>query len=89
MPFGFKNAPPTYQQVVSTTFKDYIGMFMKLFMYDFSVFSNLNIHLTKLRLCFDKCNGFAISLKFEKCMFLVHSRVTLGYVYARKVSYWI
>jgi hypothetical protein len=36
MPFGFKNAPPTYQQVVSTTFKDYLGMFMKVFMYEFT-----------------------------------------------------
>jgi hypothetical protein len=89
MPFGLKNAPPTYQQVVNTTFKDYLGMFMKLFMYDFSVFNDLNTHLTKLRLCFDKCNGFAINLKLEKCMFLMHSIVILGYVYPRKVSYWI
>ncbi len=35
MPFGLKNAPPTYQQVVNMTFKDNLGMFMKLFMYDF------------------------------------------------------
>jgi hypothetical protein len=82
MPLGLKNAPPTYQQVVSTTFKDYIGMFMKLFMYDFNVFNNLNTHLTKLWLCFDKCSGF-VSLKLEKCMFHVHSKVILGYVYPR------
>jgi hypothetical protein len=48
MLFGLKNAPPTYQQVISTTFKDYLGMFMKLFLDDFSVLSNLEIHLPKL-----------------------------------------
>jgi hypothetical protein len=54
MPFGFNNVPPTYQWAVNTTSKDYLGVFMKLFLDDFSVFSDLNIYLTKLWLCFDK-----------------------------------
>jgi hypothetical protein len=37
MPFGFQNAPPTYQQVVNMTFKYYLGMSMKLFMYNFKL----------------------------------------------------
>ncbi len=45
MPFGLKNAPT---KVVSTTFKDYLGVFMKLFLYYFSVFNDLNTHFTKL-----------------------------------------
>jgi hypothetical protein len=68
MPFGLKNAPPTYQQAISTTFKDYLGVFMKLFLDDISVFNNLKIHLPKLRLCFDKCKKISISLNLEKCM---------------------
>ncbi len=48
MPFGFKNAPPTYQWVVNIDFKDHLGMFMKLFLDDFNVFSNLDTHLPKL-----------------------------------------
>jgi hypothetical protein len=55
MPFGIKNSPPTYQQIVSATFKDYLGVFMKLFLDDFNVFNDLDTHLPKLRLCFDKC----------------------------------
>jgi hypothetical protein len=31
MPFELKNGPPTYQQVVSMAFKQYFGVFMKLF----------------------------------------------------------
>jgi hypothetical protein len=89
MPFGLKNAPPTYQWAVNTTFKDYLGMLIKLFLDDFSVFSNLDTHLLKLQLCFDKCREFGISLNLEKYMFLVHSCVILGYVVSKegKLSY--
>ncbi len=84
MPFGLKNAPTTYQRVVNTTFKDYFGMFMKLFLDDFNVFSDLDTHLTKLRLCFDKCKKFGISLNPEKCMFLMHLGVIMGYVVSKE-----
>jgi hypothetical protein len=76
MPFGFKNVPPIYQQAVGTTFKDYLGVFMKLFLDHFNVFSDPNTHLPKLQLCFNlinvKKNG--IRLNLEKCMFLMHPR---------------
>jgi hypothetical protein len=55
-------------------------MFMKLILDDFNVFNNLDIHLPKLRLCFDKCKEFYISLNPKKCMFLVHLGVILGYL---------
>jgi hypothetical protein len=48
MPFEFKNAPPTTQRAMNMTFKDYLGIFMKLFMNDFNVFNDLNTHLVKL-----------------------------------------
>jgi hypothetical protein len=54
MPFKLKNVPPTYQQVVSITFKDYLGVFMKILLDDFSMFSDLDTHLLKLQPCFDK-----------------------------------
>jgi hypothetical protein len=84
MPFGLKNAPPTYQWVVHTTFKDYLGVFMKLFLDGFSVFNYLNTHLTKLQLCFDNCKEFDIRLNLKKLMFLVHLGIILGYVVPRE-----
>jgi hypothetical protein len=48
MPFALKNVPPTYQWAVSTTFKAYLGVFMKLFLDDINVFNNLDTHLQKL-----------------------------------------
>jgi hypothetical protein len=80
MPFGLKNAPPTYQRVVSMAFKEYLGIFMKLFLDNFNVFNDRNTHLQKLHLCFDKCCKFGISLNPDKCMFLVYSKVILGYI---------
>ncbi len=55
MPFEFKNAPPTYQRVVSKVFKDYLDDFMKIFLDDFMVFSDLDTHLSKLWKYFEKC----------------------------------
>jgi len=76
------NAPPTYQWTM--TFKDYLGVFMKLLLNDFSMFSNLHTHLPKLELCFDKCREFKLNLNLEKCMFLVYSCIVLGYVVSKE-----
>jgi hypothetical protein len=57
---------------------------MKLFLDDFSVFNNLDTHLPKLRLCFDKCWEFGISLNPKKYMFLVHLGVILGYMVSKE-----
>ncbi len=59
-------------------------MFMKLFLDDFSVFNDLNTHLTNLQLCFDKCKEFKISLNLKKLMFLMHLGIILGYVVSRE-----
>jgi hypothetical protein len=48
MPFRLNNAPQTYQWVVCMTLKDYLGMFMKLFLDDFNMFNDLDTHLPKL-----------------------------------------
>jgi hypothetical protein len=59
-------------------------MFMKLFLDDFNVFSDLDTHFTKLRLCFDKSRKLGISLNPEKCMFLMHLSIIMGYVVSKE-----
>ncbi len=49
MLFGVKNGPPTYHRVVSKTFKDYLDKFMKFFLDDFIVYSDMDTHLDKLK----------------------------------------
>lgn len=84
MPFGLRNAPPMYQWVVNMSFREYLGVFLKLFLNNFNVFSDVNMHLDKFRLCFDKCREFDISLNLEKCMFLDYLGVILGYVVSKE-----
>jgi hypothetical protein len=57
---------------------------MKIFLNDFNMFNNLDTHLPKLWLCFNKCIDIDISLNPKKCMFSVHSRVILGYVVSKE-----
>jgi hypothetical protein len=45
MPFGVKDGPLTFQKVVTKTFKEYRNIFMKIFLDDFIVYSDMKIHL--------------------------------------------
>jgi hypothetical protein len=40
MPFGLCNAPGTFQRLIMDIFKDFLKYFLKVFIYDFSVFNN-------------------------------------------------
>jgi hypothetical protein len=50
MPFGVKNGPPTFQIVVSKTFRKYLHQFMKIFLDDFIVYSDMENRLMKFKL---------------------------------------
>jgi hypothetical protein len=52
MPFGVKNGPPTFQRVVSKAFREHLNQSIKIFLEDFIVYSDMESHLMKLRLCF-------------------------------------
>jgi hypothetical protein len=41
-------------------------------------------HLQKLRLCFQKCKEYDISLNPDKCAFMVFSGIILGYIVSKK-----
>jgi hypothetical protein len=45
MPFGLCNAPPTFQKVVTKTFKPYLNKLLQVFLDDFSVYGNKKNHL--------------------------------------------
>jgi hypothetical protein len=65
MPFGVKNGPPTFQRAINRTFKKYLDQFMKIFLDDFTVYYDMEGHLMKLRLCFQKCKEYK---KFSNLM---------------------
>jgi hypothetical protein len=49
MLFGVKNGPLTYQRAVTKAFHEYIDVFMKIFVDDFTIFSNLSTHLENVK----------------------------------------
>jgi hypothetical protein len=51
---------------------------MKIFLDDFIVYSDMESHLMKLRLCFQKCREYIINLNLKKCAFMVFLRLILG-----------
>jgi hypothetical protein len=55
MPFGVKNEPHTYQWVVTKAFREYVDVFMEIFLIDFIVFSDLSTHIKKFKKCFLTC----------------------------------
>jgi hypothetical protein len=60
MSFGVTNGPPTYQKVVTKAFRDYLDNFMKIFVGDFIVYSDMESHLQKFRLCFKNAKNMAL-----------------------------
>jgi hypothetical protein len=82
--FGVKNAPPTYQKVVTKAFREYIDLFMKIFLENFIIFSDMSIHLEKLKKCFLKCREYGTSLNSERCALMVCSGTILGFIVSKK-----
>ena len=80
MTFGLKNAPPTFQKFIQKAFAPYLTSFMRVFLDDLSVFGKISEHITHLKLCFEQCQLFKLSLNPAKCVFAVRSGILLGNV---------
>jgi hypothetical protein len=84
MLFGVKNGRPTYQRVITQAFHECIDVFMKIFLEDLKIYSDLSTHLEKLTKCFFKCREFGISLNPNKCAFMIFLKTILGFIVLKK-----
>ncbi len=84
MPSCVKNELPTYQTIITKTFRKYIDVFMKIFLDDFTVFNDMSTHLEKLKKCFFKCREFSISLNPNKCAFMVFLGTNLRFIMSKE-----
>ena len=66
--------------MVNKAFREYLDKFMKLFLDDFSIYSDMDSHLEKLELVFEKCLEYGISINPEKSAFMVTSGSLLGHI---------
>jgi len=84
MSFGVQNGPLTYQRAMTKTFKKYLDSFMKIFLDDFIMYSDMESHLQKLNLCFEKCREYGIGLNLDKCAFMVFLGMILGFIVSKE-----
>ena len=81
MPFGLTNAPATFQRLMSHAFKEYLWIFLEIFMDDLCVHSlKREQHVSHLGLVFQKCRFYRICLNPEKCKFMVRQGKILGHI---------
>jgi hypothetical protein len=84
MSFGILNGPPTCQRAIIKTFKKYLDSFMKIFLDNFTMYSDMENHMRKLKLCFQKCREYGISLTLDKCAFMVFLGMILGFIVSKE-----
>ena len=81
MPFGLTNAPATFQRLMSHAFKEYLCVFLEVFMDDLCVHSLLRQeHIQHLIKVFDQCRVYRICLNPDKCKFMVRQGRILGHI---------
>ncbi|KAG1302226.1 hypothetical protein G6F64_011112 [Rhizopus arrhizus] len=84
MPFGLTSAPSTFQRMMSDILRDYIGIFVYVFIDDILIYSkDEESHLEHLRKVFEACDGANLRLRREKCQFGKRNVVYLGHEVGR------
>nr|GEU83687.1 reverse transcriptase domain-containing protein [Tanacetum cinerariifolium] len=80
MPFGFCNAPGTFQRCMIAIFHDMIEKTMEVFMDDFSVFGDSFYScLSNLDKMLKRCEDTNLLLNWEKCHFMCKEGIVLGH----------
>jgi hypothetical protein len=72
--------PPTFQKTIS---KEYLDQFMKIFLDNFIISSDMESHLMKFKLFFQKCREYRINLNPLKCAFMVFSGLILRFIVSK------
>lgn len=72
MSCGLKNAPAIFSCIVVAAFKEYIHMFVEVYLDDWTIFGLVKHHVASLRLMLDTCRRHKIALNLNNCTFLVH-----------------
>jgi len=66
MPFGLCNALGTFQHLMNKVFDPFLGLFLRVFIDDFRVYSDRASHLAKLELVFQRLDSLGVTLSPKK-----------------------
>jgi RNase H-like domain found in reverse transcriptase/Reverse transcriptase (RNA-dependent DNA polymerase) len=81
MTFGFTNAPPTFQRMMSDYLGDMVGWFVEVYLNDILVHSETwEDHLVHLWLVLDRLRRVGLYTKMKKCTWGKHSVRYLGHI---------
>ena len=81
MPFGLKNADPTYQRLANKMFQKLIGASMEVYIDDMLVKSvKVELHVAHLAKSFQVLKNYNMKLNLIKCTLGVSARKFLGFI---------
>lgn len=84
IPFGLKNAGATFQRVMDISFSNEKYVFLVVYLDDLIVFSGSDDqHLYHLRIFFQKCREFGISLNPKKSLFFMEEGKLLSHIISK------
>ena len=82
MPFELNNAPSTFQRLINWILKDYLGVFIAVYLDDVIIYTKGTIkqHLDHLRQVFQILKKAVLKIKLKKCHFCLPSLNFLGHI---------
>ena len=84
MPFGLKNAGATFQREMDIAFANEKDVLLVVYLDDLTMFyGSDDQHLYHLRIIFQKCREFEISLNPNKSLFSMEEGKLLGHIISK------
>ena len=85
MPFGLKNVGATFQRAMDISFANEKDVFLVVYLDDLEVFSNSDEeHLYHLKIVFQRCRKYGISLNPKKSLFAMDEGKLLGHIISKE-----
>ena len=85
MPFGLKNAGPSYQRMIQTCLEKQIGKTVEAYVDDVVIKTrHAESLIDNLRITFDHLQTYDIKLNPEKCVFGIPARKLLGFIVSNR-----